>query len=55
MAYSIYNNFPVSDGHALIIPKRYCADYFELTLEEQLSCWNMVNTVKQILGAEVQS
>ena len=48
-AYSVYDIFPVSNGHALIIPKRHCADYFELTLEEQSTCWNMVNTVKHIL------
>ena len=48
-AYSIYDNFPVSDGHALVIPKRHCTDYFELTNEEQSECWSMVNTVKQIL------
>jgi diadenosine tetraphosphate (Ap4A) HIT family hydrolase len=47
--YSVYDKFPVSKGHALILPKRHCADYFELTLEEQSACWSMVNTVKQIL------
>ena len=49
LMYSFYDKFPVSMGHALIIPKRHCADYFELTLEEQSDCWSMVNTVKQIL------
>ena len=49
MAYSIYDKFPVGLGHALIVPKRHCADYFELTLEEQSACWIMVNTVNQIL------
>lgn len=49
MAYSIYDTFPISKGHSLIIPKRHCANYFELTSEEQSACWSMVNTVKQIL------
>jgi len=48
-AFSIYDKFPISKGHALIIPKRHCSDYFKLTMEEQASCWNMVNDVKQIL------
>jgi len=48
-AYSVYDKFPVSNGHALIIPKRHCVDYFELTLEEQSACWIMVNTVKRVL------
>jgi ATP adenylyltransferase len=47
--YSIYDNYPVSQGHAIIIPKRHCSDYFELTTEEQSACWSMVNDVKQIL------
>ena len=33
----------------LIIPKRHCADYFDLTLEEQISCWKLVNELKLIL------
>jgi diadenosine tetraphosphate (Ap4A) HIT family hydrolase len=48
-AYSIYDKFPVSNGHALIIPKKHCANYFELTQDEQTDCWSMVNTIKQIL------
>lgn len=48
-AYSIYDRFPVSNGHALIIPKRHCSDYFELSVEEQSACWSMVNAVKEIL------
>jgi diadenosine tetraphosphate (Ap4A) HIT family hydrolase len=48
-AYSIYDRFPVSNGHALIIPKRHCSDYFELTIEEQTACWSMVNAVREIL------
>lgn len=48
-AFSVYDRFPVSKGHALIVPKRHCPDYFELTPDEQTDCWGMVNTVKQIL------
>ena len=42
-------NFLTVNGHALIIPKWHCADYFELSNEEQSACWNMVNIVKRIL------
>lgn len=49
IAYATYDKFPVSTGHALIIPKRHCSNYFELTLEEQSSCWNLVNKVKEII------
>lgn len=47
--YSMYDRFPVSKGHVLVIPKRHCADYFELKSEEQTSCWEMVNEIKTML------
>ena len=49
-AYSIYDKFPVNDGHALIIPKKHCADYFELTFREQSACMFMLNRVKHIVS-----
>jgi ATP adenylyltransferase len=49
LAYAIYDQFPVSDGHALIVSVRHCADYFELSEEEQTACWALVNDVKQII------
>ena len=33
-AHVIYDGFPVTDGHSLIIPKRHIADFFELTKKE---------------------
>lgn len=48
-AYAIYDKFPVNDGHALIIPKKHCADYFDLTFKEQSACWFMLNKVKKIV------
>jgi len=49
LAYSMYDKFPVTKGHTLIIPKRHCANYFELTLKEQTSCWRIVNEVRNFL------
>lgn len=37
---------PVAPGHALIIPTRHVATYFELTADEQLAIWSAVSTVK---------
>jgi diadenosine tetraphosphate (Ap4A) HIT family hydrolase len=51
-AYAIFDKFPVNDGHALIIPKRHCADYFELTFKEQSACIFMLNKVKEIVSAK---
>lgn len=49
-AYAIYDKFPVNDGHTLIIPKRHCSDYFELTFKEQSACIFMLNKVKGIIS-----
>jgi diadenosine tetraphosphate (Ap4A) HIT family hydrolase len=49
-AYAIYDKFPVNKGHALIIPKRHCEDYFNLTIEEQSDCLLMLNKVKEIIS-----
>jgi diadenosine tetraphosphate (Ap4A) HIT family hydrolase len=48
-AFSFYDRFPVSQGHALVVSKRVVANYFELSLKEQTACWLIVNKVKQIL------
>lgn len=45
-AFAIYDIFPVNPGHALIIPKRHTANYFELTPEEQAACFELLNQVK---------
>jgi diadenosine tetraphosphate (Ap4A) HIT family hydrolase len=47
--YSIYDKYPVNDGHALIIPKKHCSSYFELSFREQSACMFMLNKVKEIL------
>lgn len=48
-AFAIFDKFPVNEGHALIIPRRHCAAYFELREEEQAACWLLVNKVKTLL------
>lgn len=48
-AFAIYDKFPVNEGHALIIPKRHVSNYFELTIEEQKACFQLVNKVKEII------
>jgi diadenosine tetraphosphate (Ap4A) HIT family hydrolase len=47
--FSFYDKFPVSEGHALVVPKRLVSNYFDLTLKEQTACWIVVNKVKTIL------
>lgn len=53
-AFAIYDKFPVNPGHALVLPKRVTANYFDLTLKEQTACWILVNRVKQTIVAAHQ-
>lgn len=48
-SFAIYDAFPVNKGHALIIPKRHTADFFDLSNEEQSDCILILNRVKQII------
>jgi diadenosine tetraphosphate (Ap4A) HIT family hydrolase len=48
-AFAIFDKFPVSLGHTLIIPKKHCADYFDLTFKEQSAFWLMSNKAKEII------
>jgi diadenosine tetraphosphate (Ap4A) HIT family hydrolase len=43
----MYDKYPVNPGHALIIPKRHCDDFFSLSFKEQSACLLMLNVVKQ--------
>ena len=49
MSFAIHDGFPVNEGHALIIPKRHTANYFDLSLEEQKDCIELLNRVKAIV------
>ena len=51
-AYAILDKFPVSKGHTLIIPKKHCANYLELSFKEQSGCWFMLNKAKEVLSYE---
>ena len=51
-AYAMFDGYPISKGHALVIPKRHVSDYFELPFKEQSACWFMVNKVQEILKTE---
>jgi diadenosine tetraphosphate (Ap4A) HIT family hydrolase len=48
-AYALFDKFSANEGEAIIIPKRYCLNYFELSFKEQSACVFMLNQVKKIL------
>ena len=46
LALGIRDGFPVTEGHALVIPRRHVADYFGLTPEEVLACNELLQQLK---------
>lgn len=51
-AFAVFDGFPVSKGHCLIIPKRHVANYFELTQKEQFHLIILSNFVQRYLQKE---
>ena len=48
-AFAIFDKFPVSKGHALIIPKKLISNFFELSTHEQTACILVLNRTKSII------
>lgn len=53
-AFSLRDNFPISEGHTLIIPKRTVRSIFELTDREVNACWELLKTEKTSLEKKLQ-
>ena len=47
-----WDKFPVSDGHALIIPFRHFSNYFDATQHEKNAIWSLVEDVKHEIRQE---
>jgi diadenosine tetraphosphate (Ap4A) HIT family hydrolase len=48
-AFAIFDGFPVSPGHTLIVPRRVVASWFEATREEQHALLALMDDVKALL------
>jgi ATP adenylyltransferase len=46
LAYVIYDGFPVTEYHCLIIPKRHAETYFDLTEDERNACHRLLVEMK---------
>ena len=46
---AIYDNYPVSKGHVLVIPKRHCETYFDLNFIELESVSVTIGIIKKLL------
>ena len=49
LAVAFYDSYPVSDGHALIIPKRHVETYFDLSEEEIKAMLSLSKEMKKII------
>ena len=47
LAYSSKDNYPVSEFHSLIVPKRHVESYFDLTEEEIQACNDLILKTKE--------
>jgi diadenosine tetraphosphate (Ap4A) HIT family hydrolase len=49
LAYARWDNFPVSKGHAEVVPKRHVESYFDLSDHEVLAMYGLVKQIKEII------
>lgn len=54
LAFAVYDTFPVSPGHVLVLTKRLIPTWFDASPEEQLALMLLVNTVKQYLDSVLE-
>lgn len=48
-AYAIFDKFPVSKGHMLIISKNHIKDYFETNKQDRDGLWKLIDMCKKYL------
>ena len=49
LSVAFFDGFPVSPGHALIIPQRHVSSFFDLSQEERQDLLNLADKVKRIV------
>ena len=52
LCFARWDKFPVSDGHALIIPFRHFSNYFDAPQHEKNAIWSLVEDVKHEIRQE---
>ena len=51
LAFATQDQFPICDGHTLIVPRRHTSDLFDLTPEEAAACHSLAREVRDRLNA----
>ena len=54
LAFAIYDRYPVSPGHILVIPKRHFPDIFEATPDELRALAGIMRRVKEFAESEFE-
>lgn len=52
LAKAFYDNYPVNEGHTLVVPKRHIATYFEASSDELIAINDLIFEVKKIIDQE---
>ena len=52
-AYTIYDKYPVNEGHMLFIPKRHVKDFFDITKEERESLFELIDKAKEMIDIKL--
>ena len=52
LAFAIFDKFPKSKGHTLILPKRHAENFFDITDEEMLAIKQLAFQMKDKLKSE---
>lgn len=49
-SYAVLDGYPISKGHALILPKAHVANFFDLPLADQQDCWRLAGKAQRMLA-----
>lgn len=52
-AIALRDAFPVTEGHALVIPRRHVASVYQLSAPDQAALWVLVGHVRETLQQQV--
>jgi diadenosine tetraphosphate (Ap4A) HIT family hydrolase len=52
--FALWDKYPVSPGHLLLIPFRHIANYFDTTLQEQQALLQILDDAKRFLDEQYQ-
>lgn len=51
LAFALWDAYPVSPGHVLVVPRRHVASWFDATDEERVALLDLLDEVKAALDA----